>query len=120
MLPGEIHGRDDVADLLGLQYRQRPSVEHAVVDRARLVVILVIRGDHPTAHLLTQGPDSPASQGLHIDICHCLTPRKLPDDNTARPPASCRRPQRVIKPKPRTLSSPLACWPAGSVAAMRY
>jgi hypothetical protein len=119
VLPGEIHGRDDVADLLGLQHRQRPFVEHAVVDRARLVVILVIRGDHPTAHLLTQGPDSPASQGLHIDICHCLTPLKLPADNSAGRlrRADGQSGDQAENPAP---FQPLACWPAGSVAAMRY
>ena len=53
VLAGEVHGSDDVADLLGLQDRQRPLVEHAVVDHARLVVAFVLRGDHSTAHLLT-------------------------------------------------------------------
>ena len=38
VLAGEVHGSDDVADLLGLHDRQRPPVEHAVVDRARFVV----------------------------------------------------------------------------------
>jgi hypothetical protein len=60
MLPGDVHGSDDVADLLGHQYRQRPFVEHAVVDRARLAITLVLRGDHPAAYLLTQGSDRPA------------------------------------------------------------
>ena len=53
VLAGEVHGGDDIADLLGPQDRQRPLVEHAVVDGARLVVALVLRGDHPAAHLLT-------------------------------------------------------------------
>ena len=78
MLPGEVHGSDDVADLLGLQDRQRPLVEHAVVYRARLVVALVLRGDHPTAHLLPQKLKSLTSEGtLYGAISQSLIPSWL-------------------------------------------
>ena len=43
VLAREVHRSDDVSDLLGLHDRQRPPVEHAVVNRARLVVALVAR-----------------------------------------------------------------------------
>lgn len=64
MLAGEVHGTDDVADLLGLQDRQQPPVEHAVVDHARLVVAFVPGGEHSTAHLLPQGLNSLAGYQL--------------------------------------------------------
>src|SRR5204863_3370464 len=44
--------------LLRAKHRQRTLVEHAVVDGARLAVIVVIRGDHAAAHLLAQGLDT--------------------------------------------------------------
>src|SRR5215471_4737148 len=71
MLPGEVHPRDYVADLLGFQHRPRPLVEHAIVDGARVIVTAVLRGDHPAAHLLTQRLDSLDSDG------HDESPRRL-------------------------------------------
>jgi hypothetical protein len=53
VLAGEVHRSDDVADLLGLQDRERTPVEHAVVDRALLVVAFVRFAEHPSAHLIT-------------------------------------------------------------------
>ena len=58
VLPREPHGSNDVADLLGRQHRQRAFVEHAVMNRPRLVVALVLRRDHSPAHLLTKSLNS--------------------------------------------------------------
>jgi DNA-binding Lrp family transcriptional regulator len=53
LLAGDVHGSNDVSDLLGLYDCKRPLVEHAIVDRARLVVAFILRGDHSAPHLLT-------------------------------------------------------------------
>ena len=53
VLAGEVHGRDDVGDLLGLQDCERTPVEHAVVHHPRLVVALVRSRDHLPANRVT-------------------------------------------------------------------
>jgi len=90
----EVHDGDDIADLLGLQDRQRLPVEHAVVDHARRVVAFVRGGDHSTAHQVTQSLDSLARQRTRRgDICHFVTPSAADDraDPERDPTPSVRR-----------------------------
>src|SRR4029450_62022 len=55
VVAGEVHARNDVSHLLGVEHGQGPLAEHAVVNSAYLVVARVIAGEHPASHLLTQG-----------------------------------------------------------------
>src|SRR5579859_7038666 len=54
ILPGEVDARDDVAHLLGVQHRQWPPVEHAVVNGAGLIVPFVVLRDDPPPRVFSQ------------------------------------------------------------------
>ena len=57
LLAAEVDGRDDVGDVGAARDQARPLVDHAVVERARLVVAGVSRLDDVAAESLRKGVD---------------------------------------------------------------
>ena len=52
VVAAEVHRRDHVGDVGALRDQQRPLVDHAVVERAGLVVVRVVARDQPAAKIL--------------------------------------------------------------------
>jgi len=69
----EIDGRDDIGGVCALGNQLRPLVDHAIIKRARLVIVRIALGDQPAAQALSKPIDVFVQHDRLPDLMHSQT-----------------------------------------------